>query len=176
MTSFPVLFLQNAAMLSGDAADSDAMSEDEHHSVTHPQEVLSKKMQWALLKHRCHLHQLSVRVSSSPLRPSQDKQASPSHLLGGTEAHPPPPMRLRSNLRHMISGCRGSRDHLAPNAQGGCHPQNLRSLTLLQAHQPMGKPLSHPSRRPAAALSSRQQAVCLSSHQGTQATSVCPSS
>ena len=44
------LFLQNAAMVSGDAAGSDAVSEGQHHSDTHPQEVLSKRMQWALLK------------------------------------------------------------------------------------------------------------------------------
>ena len=43
-------FLQNAAMVSGDAAGSDAVSEGQHHSDTHPQEVLSKRMQWALLK------------------------------------------------------------------------------------------------------------------------------
>ena len=106
-------------------------------------------------KHRWHLHQLSIRVSSSPLRPSQDKRACPAHLLGGTEAHPPPPKRLGRNLCHMISNCRSSRDHLAPNAQGGCHPHSLRFLTMLQAHQLMDKPLSHLSSSPSQAGSRR---------------------
>lgn len=101
--------------------------------------------------HSCYLHQLFIRTSNPP-GTSQDKRLHPLHLLGATEAHPPQPQRLKSRLCHLILDCRSSRDHLSQSAQGGCHPQGLRLLSLLQPPYLMGKPLCHPRRRLAAAL------------------------
>ncbi len=84
-------------MLSGDAAGSDAVSEDQHHSVTHPQEVLSKQMQWALLKMQAQMPPPPA-VHQGKQQPTQTltgQACLPCSSAGGHRGSPTPTQKAR---------------------------------------------------------------------------------
>ncbi len=90
MTSFLSFSLQNAAMLSGDAAGCDAVSEDQHHPVPHPQ-VLHKQLQSAKLQtHAQLLPSLAVHQDKQPTWNLTGQASSPSSSAGGNRGSPTP--------------------------------------------------------------------------------------
>lgn len=95
MTSFLAFPLQNAAMLSGDAAGSDAVSEDQRHPATHPQEV-HEQLQLAQLTAHAHLPPSpAVPQGKQPAQTLTGQAPLPCASAGAHRGSPTPTQKAR---------------------------------------------------------------------------------
>ena len=95
MTSFLAFPLQNAAMLSGDAAGSDAVSEDQHHPATHSQEV-HEQLQLAQLMAHAHLPPSpAVPQGKQPAQTLTGQAPLPCASAGAHRGSPTPTQKAR---------------------------------------------------------------------------------
>ncbi len=137
MTSFLSFSLQNAAMLCGDAAGSDAVSEDQHHPVPHPQEV-HKQLQLAQLTAHAHLPPSpAVPQGKQPTQTLTGQAPLPCLSAGGHRGSPTPPPKAQE--QSMPLDLRLQKQSRSPSPK---RPRRVPS-TEPQVSDPAPGPLAH---------------------------------